>query len=138
MESELERFMSDHLDVTYTEVERLPSGGSKLKEKVFMNTPLDWWRQRGCKEYRTLARMAWDLFSIPAQSSECERVFSTSRKMITDERFRLQADTIEADQCLKSWLKQHLVDEAATWQTFSVLAYEEAAQRLEDETSVLC
>jgi hypothetical protein len=46
--------------------------------------------------------MAYDLFSIPAMSAECERAFSTVKKLITDERYNLKPDIIEADQCIKS------------------------------------
>ena len=53
--------------------------------------------------------MAYDLFAIPGMSSECERVFSRAKKMITDERWHLSADTIEADQCLKNWLRNNVV-----------------------------
>ena len=53
--------------------------------------------------------MAFDLFSIPAMSSECEHVFSQSKLLITEERNRLGAATIEADECQKNWLLQELV-----------------------------
>jgi hypothetical protein len=52
-------------------------------------------------------------------SSECEPAFSAGKKMITDERYLLNPDSIEADQCLKSWLKQGVVDGAAAWQTIA-------------------
>lgn len=47
--------------------------------------PLEWWNRHQL-EYPVLYRMALDLFSIPGMSSECERVFSQTKKMITDER----------------------------------------------------
>jgi hypothetical protein len=43
-------------------------------------------------------------------SSECERSFSATKKMITDERHNLKADIIEADQCLKNWTKNGVVN----------------------------
>jgi hAT family C-terminal dimerisation region len=46
--------------------------------------------------------MTYDLFSIFSMSSECERVFSQAKKLITDERNRLGPATIEADECLKN------------------------------------
>jgi phosphodiesterase/alkaline phosphatase D-like protein len=79
--------------------------------------------------------MAYDLFSIPAMSAECERVFSYSRKMITDERYSLKVDIIEADQCLKSWLKQQLVHGAATWQ---ILASQIQQAELQEAGQAVC
>ena len=50
-------------------------------------------------------RFLWalDTFSIPAMSAECERVFSSAKKLITPERNALANDTIEACECLKAW-----------------------------------
>ncbi|TKA64921.1 hypothetical protein B0A49_12969 [Cryomyces minteri] len=76
-----------------------------LKAKEYTNIPLAWWRDRGEALYPTLATMAYDLFSVPGMSSECERVFSQAKKMVTDERFNLKADIVQADQCLKNWLR---------------------------------
>ena len=49
------------------------------------------------------------MFSIPAMSSACERAFSQTKKIVTDERNHLSADTIEADQCQKWWLLKGLI-----------------------------
>lgn len=54
--------------------------------------------------------MAFDLFSIPGMSSECERAFSAAIRMLTDDRYNLKYDIIEADQCLKSWFKNRVAD----------------------------
>ena len=54
--------------------------------------------------------MAYDLFFIPGMSSECDRVFSQSKKLISDERYRLEPATIEADECLKNWITTELVE----------------------------
>jgi hypothetical protein len=53
--------------------------------------------------YPRLSRMAIDLFSIPAMSSEPERIFSLAGHMVTVQRGRLQADIIGAAQCISSW-----------------------------------
>ena len=74
----------------------------KPSKQTLVNEPLRWWRERGELLYPTLASMAYDLFSIPAMSAECERAFSLAKKLITDERYNLKADIIEADQCIKS------------------------------------
>jgi hypothetical protein len=47
--------------------------------------------------------MALDMVSISAMSSDCERVFSQAKLMITGPRHRLEADIIEATQCLRMW-----------------------------------
>lgn len=47
--------------------------------------------------------MAADILSIPAMSSEPERLFSGAKITITDRRNRLGSDVIEALECLKSW-----------------------------------
>ena len=65
--------------------------------------PLNWWLTTGRVLYPILAKIALDLFSIPAMSSACERAFSQTKKVVTDERNKLAADTIEADQCQKWW-----------------------------------
>lgn len=53
--------------------------------------PLQWWIEQSDNlrnPYPTLTKMAFDLFSIPAMSAECERVFSQAAKVVTDERNR--------------------------------------------------
>ncbi|ODQ71411.1 hypothetical protein LIPSTDRAFT_4661 [Lipomyces starkeyi NRRL Y-11557] len=57
--------------------------------------PKLWWlepTQR--KSYPALSIMALDVLSIPAMSAEPERLFSSAKRI----------DTIEAIECLKSWL----------------------------------
>jgi hypothetical protein len=73
-----------------------------------------WLRQSKDRSTYQLARMALDMASIPAMSSECERVFSQAKLLITGQRHRLQADIIEATQCLRMWM---IMDRkaAGTW-----------------------
>jgi hypothetical protein len=47
--------------------------------------------------------------SIPAMSAECERVFSSAKRMITDDRNRLREDIIEASEYLNIWYKQDII-----------------------------
>ena len=54
--------------------------------------------------------MAFDIFSIPAMSAECEWVFSSTKLMIPDSQNRLGADLIEAGECLKSWEAAGIID----------------------------
>ena len=49
--------------------------------------------------------MAIDIYSIPAMSSEPERVFSGAKHTVSDQRNSLKADTIEILECLKSWFR---------------------------------
>jgi hypothetical protein len=46
--------------------------------------------------------MAMDLFFIPAMSSECEREFSSTNNIITDDQNRLADETIEVLELQKS------------------------------------
>jgi hAT family C-terminal dimerisation region len=46
----------------------------------------------------------------PAMSTECERVFSSTKKLITSERNALAKDIIEACECLKAWWKNSLIE----------------------------
>lgn len=83
--------------------------------------PLQWWIDIGEPLYPTLASLAYSLFSIPGMSAECERAFSHAKKLVTEERFRLKEDIIEADQCVKSWLYNGLVDGSAAWRPLKEL-----------------
>ena len=48
--------------------------------------------------------MARDYLAIPATSASSERLFSSGKHLITDSRNRLNQETIQACECLKSWL----------------------------------
>ena len=52
-----------------------------------------------------LAKMAFNMHSIPAMSAECDRVFSSTKLLITDLRARMGDDIMEASECLKAWDK---------------------------------
>ena len=49
--------------------------------------------------------MALDILSVPAMSTDPERLFSGAKITISDRRNRLGILTVEALECLKSWLK---------------------------------
>lgn len=83
----------------------------------------------GSKLYPTVARLAFDVFSIPSMSSECERAFSQVKKMTTDERGSLKPDVIEVEQCLKSSLRNGITNTNKAWQTMSKIKDEEAVKR---------
>jgi hypothetical protein len=49
--------------------------------------------------------MALDILTIPAMSAAPKRLFSSANITISDRRNRLNGDTTEAIECLKSWRK---------------------------------
>jgi hypothetical protein len=49
--------------------------------------------------------MALDILSIPLMSAEPERLFSSAKVTISERRTNLGIESIEAIECLKSWLK---------------------------------
>ncbi len=49
--------------------------------------------------------MALDILSIPAMSTEPERLFSGAKISLTDRRNRIGDDLLQALECLKSWHK---------------------------------
>ncbi|KAM4061423.1 transposase-like protein [Hirsutella rhossiliensis] len=70
--------------------------------------PFQYWQLKE-STYPRLARMAFDMLSIPPMSAECERAFSFAGLMVTRLRSRLQANTINAGQAIRSWLKAGLI-----------------------------
>ena len=67
--------------------------------------PRRWWlEETQQKVYPNLSKMALDMLSIPAMSAEPERLFSGAKRSITDRRNRLGIESIEALECLKSWM----------------------------------
>ncbi|KAJ6438013.1 ATP-dependent DNA helicase pfh1 [Purpureocillium lavendulum] len=78
------------------------------KADLEVEDPLEWWVCHA-SDYPVLSRMAFDLFSCPAMSAECERVFSGTKRVITDERNRLSSDTVAAIECQKHLLRSGLL-----------------------------
>lgn len=67
---------------------------------------LQYWNMRyDSGQQRDLCQMAVDLLAIPCQSSECERVFSAAKLLVTDRRNRLKDDIVEACECLRYWMR---------------------------------
>jgi hypothetical protein len=69
--------------------------------------PLEWWR-RHQTSLPKLAKMAFDILSIPATSCEVERVFSQSKLTMSTQRCRLMDQTVELLVCLKYWLSKRV------------------------------
>ena len=63
-----------------------------------------WWKLNA-NIYPNLSRMARDYLAIPATSTSSERLFSGGKHLISDTRACLSPSSIQACQCLKSWLK---------------------------------
>ena len=75
--------------------------------------PLSWWLEPvQQKRFPVLSRMALDLLSIPAMSSDTERLFSDSKQTVTQLRNSLQDSTLQILQCLRSWNRSSLLEEA--------------------------
>jgi hypothetical protein len=70
-----------------------------------------WWRTSGPVALR---RRAFDLLSISAMSSEVERIFSQTRRLISADRNKLYPETIEQLQLLKYWYDHGAVKERST------------------------
>jgi hypothetical protein len=64
-----------------------------------------WWLETTQRiSFPALSVMALDILSIPAMSAEPERLFSGAKITITDRRNQLGIESIQAIECLKSWL----------------------------------
>ena len=68
-----------------------------------LNDSLKCGHKKGSNKYPRLSMLAKELLSICASNSSSERLFSTSRGIITFRRGRLAPDTISAFMTLKSW-----------------------------------
>lgn len=80
--------------------------------KTLTTNPLLWWLDPlNPEQYSCLSHMAIDILSIYTMSADSERVFSGSRRMVTWERARLGIETIERNECLKSWNITQLIDQ---------------------------
>jgi len=64
-----------------------------------------WWLEgTQQRNYPHLSRMALDLLSIPAMSTDPERAFSTIRENVSDRKNRSSIELVEALLLLKSWM----------------------------------
>ncbi len=60
----------------------------------------EWWGRQETL-YSIFSRFAFDMLAIPAMSTECERVFSSTKLLLTERRARMKEDIIEATECLR-------------------------------------
>jgi hypothetical protein len=76
--------------------------------------PLQWWcRSEQRQRYPKLSHMAITILSIPAESSEPERVFSGARRTCSWDRFRLRCHNIEKIECIGNWLREKHIEPLA-------------------------
>ena len=90
----IESLNPTNIDAFRTYIERDPEG---LGEGL-----IDYWNSRILSQ-PDLARFALDILAVPISSDECERIFSSAKLLITPSRNRLNADIIEANECLRAW-----------------------------------
>lgn len=78
---------------------------------VGIKDPRAWWLEPTQRRtYPNLSKMALDLLSIPAMSAEVERLFSSCKITITDRRNQIGIDSVEAIECLKSWMRKNNIN----------------------------
>jgi hypothetical protein len=71
-----------------------------------------WWIAKA-SIYPCLSRMALDFLTIPATSTEVERLFSRGRLLLPYVRNRLSAHSTRALLCLGYWSKAGFIDKKA-------------------------
>lgn len=78
-----------------------------LEEDVLPRTEnfeiLNWWKSSGLK-YPTLQLIARDVLAIPVSIVASESAFSTSGRILSAHRSRLQPEILEALMCARNWL----------------------------------
>ena len=73
-------------------------------------TPLEWWcRSEQRSQYPRLRRMAIDILSIPSESAEPERAFSSARRTASWDRLRMSCQNLEKVECIGNWLREGLI-----------------------------
>jgi hypothetical protein len=70
--------------------------------------PLYYWGLHA-QEFPRLAQLARDILSIPGMSAEVERLFSSAKLMLPDNRSALHEEGIEAGECIRSWMLNELL-----------------------------
>lgn len=81
---------------------------SVRKQMMIFVNPFQWWRDHQ-NTYPNLAQIAFDLFAIPAMSSECERSYCKASYTISARKSNLGNDIVEAGEVLRSWVSANVV-----------------------------
>lgn len=82
-------------------------------DKAHPQDVFQYWYERRHK-YPRLSRMALDFLTIPAMSSECERLFSSAGRMMTQQRTSLAAAMVSMCQALRSWYRSGIARDMDT------------------------
>jgi hypothetical protein len=129
---------SDHGQFKTPEVEAEWKSWFKFRpliEDTYEIDPRKWWideLQENPRRFPILGRMALDLFSCPAMSAECERIFSRAKRTIMVDRNSLSHVTIQANECQKDWLQKKLVQSM-----LPRIERQALLKRLQDEEQVI-
>jgi hypothetical protein len=67
-------------------------------------SPVKYW-QRLQSRYPNLSQLAIDVLTIPASSSDCERMFTDLGDLLEPKRRKLGAELLAALKCVKEWQK---------------------------------
>jgi hAT family C-terminal dimerisation region len=82
---------------------------------------LEWWYQKR-DIWPQLSRMALDILSIPSMSADAERLFSSGKMVMRDNRSRLSSKSMVALECLKSWEREGITQSPLAAQVERLLA----------------
>ena len=66
--------------------------------------------------------MALDVLSIPSMSADAERLFSSGKLVMRDNRSRLFSTSMEALECLKSWEREGITQSPIALQVETTLS----------------
>lgn len=83
---QLEQYLSEQPDRSYSSAD----------------SPIKYWLARR-KIWPQLAKMALDIYAVPAMADELERLFSQAGDTLSARRRRMSDDTVASLMCLKSW-----------------------------------
>ena len=94
--------------------------------------PFRYWYGRR-SEYPRLSQMAVEVLSVLPMSAECERLFSSSGRMVSPLRTRLESSTIAMAQALRSWLKAGVIGDSVMEAVELVLSTKNHREDEEDD-----
>jgi hAT family C-terminal dimerisation region len=72
-------------------------------------SPIKWWDVLG-QQFPSIRQWAFDTLACLATSCKCERVFSSTKRLITPDRNSLGDELVEALECLKAWWDNGLIE----------------------------
>lgn len=89
---QLEQYLSEQPDRSYSSAD----------------SPIKYWLARR-KMWPQLAKMALDIYAVPAMADEPERIFSQAGETVSARRRRMSDDTVASLMCLKSWQSSGII-----------------------------